>query len=333
MALIRVSSHTISSSTMSVMMTNTTSLEEQVSSLAQTLEQLMKSMAEREATRDAQIAFMMNKMGNAFGSNHEDESLKPKKSHHDKVNTLANGEENSKNLKNFAFELIFSNQLKKLIKEAIKDQVGGGESQSSTAYAKPYTQRIDLLRMPPNYQPLKFQQFEGKGNPRQHVAHFIETCNNASTYGDLMVNKFVCYLKRNVFDWYTNLKPGSIDSWDQLEQEFQNRFYSIQRTVSMLKLTNSKQWKEEPVIDYIQRWRNLSLKYKDQLSEASAIEMCIQGMHWGLSYILQGLKPKTFEELATRAYDMELSIASNGHQSMPIQEKQDIHKGENSLLN
>ncbi|KAK4389722.1 hypothetical protein Sango_2309200 [Sesamum angolense] len=50
---------------------------------------------------------------------------------------------------------------------------------SSLTYSKPYTPRIDSLKMSMGYQPPKFQQFDGKGNLKQHVAYFIETCNNA----------------------------------------------------------------------------------------------------------------------------------------------------------
>ena len=59
------------------MMTNTKSLEEQVLTIAQTLEELMKSMKEREALKDTQITFLLYKMGNTFGLNHEDEIFKP----------------------------------------------------------------------------------------------------------------------------------------------------------------------------------------------------------------------------------------------------------------
>jgi len=74
--------------------------------------------------------------------------------------------------------------------------------------------RIDALRMPYGYQPPKFNQFDGKGDPKQHVAHFIEICNNAGTGGGLLMQQFVRTLEGIVFDYYTGLLPQSIDSWE-----------------------------------------------------------------------------------------------------------------------
>ena len=93
-------------------------------------------------------------------------------------------------------------------------------------YSKPYTKRIDNLHMFVGYQPPKFQSFDRKGNPKQHVSHFIETCKNSSIDSDLLVKQFVRSLRRNAFDWYIDLALECIDSWDQMECEFLNRFYS-----------------------------------------------------------------------------------------------------------
>ncbi|KAL0446043.1 UNVERIFIED_CONTAM: hypothetical protein Slati_1732200 [Sesamum latifolium] len=197
-----------------------------------------------------------------------------------------------------------------MITNTLKIQYSG-TTQSSPTYSKPYTKRVDTLRMPIGYQPPELRQFDGKGNLRQHIAHFIETCNNAGTDGDLLVKQFVRSLKGNAFDWYVDLEPKSIDGWDKMKRKFLSRFCSTRQTVSMVELTNTRQWKGEPVIDYVNHWRALSLNCKDKLLMASAIEMCIQGIHWSLIYILQRIKTRNFEELATRAHNMELSIANH----------------------
>ncbi|KAI5329465.1 hypothetical protein L3X38_028862 [Prunus dulcis] len=163
-----------------------------------------------------------------------------------------------------------------MITNTIRAQYGG-PSQDTFIYSKPYTKRLDNLRMPTGYQPPKFMQFDGKGNPKQHVAHFIEMCNIAGTNDDYLLKQFVRSLRGTAFNWYIDLEPESIDSWEQMEREFLNRFYSTRRSVSMLELTSTKQRKDEPVVDYINRWRSLSLDCKDRVSELSAVEMCIQG--------------------------------------------------------
>ncbi|KAA0047909.1 ty3-gypsy retrotransposon protein [Cucumis melo var. makuwa] len=77
-------------------------------------------------------------------------------------------------------------QLQEMIENFIKTQYGG-PAQTFSLYSKTYTKRIDNLRMPNGYQSPKFQQFDGKGIPKQHVAHFVETCETADTRGNLLI--------------------------------------------------------------------------------------------------------------------------------------------------
>ncbi|KAI5353101.1 hypothetical protein L3X38_005993 [Prunus dulcis] len=131
-------------------------------------------------------------------------------------------------------------QLQDMIANTIRAQYGR-HSQDTFIYSKSYTKRLDNLRMPMSYQPPKFMQFDGKGNPKQHVAHFIEMCNSAGTNDDYLVKQFVRSLRGTTFNWYIDLEPESIDSWEQMEREFLNCFYSTCRSVSMLELTSTKQ--------------------------------------------------------------------------------------------
>ena len=101
-----------------------------------------------------------------------------------------------------------------------------------------------------------------------------------------------------------------------------------------MELTNTKQWKDKPIIDYINCWRFFSLDCKARLSEVSVMELYIQGMHWGLLYIFQGIRPCTFEELATRAHDIRLSIANHGvKKDLIVDQQREKHNGKISDKN
>ncbi|KAG5521851.1 hypothetical protein RHGRI_034171 [Rhododendron griersonianum] len=62
------------------------------------------------------------------------------------------------------------------------------------------------------------------------------------------------------------------------------------------------------------------------------IEMCTKRMCWSLQHILQGIKPKNFEELATRAHDMELTVSISEKEDNIFSEQQDEWHQENTSL-
>ena len=86
----------------------------------------------------------------------------------------------------------------------------------------------------------------------------------------------------------------------------------------MMELRKVRQDENESVIDLINHWRSLSRNCKDRLSEIFSSEMCIKGMNLN-----------TFEELATRAHDMELIMTLIEDQQSPVygpHEDEDIEK-------
>jgi len=169
---------------MPVMMTGDANLEEQLASMKATLDRLSKESAEKDTQikrQNDQIAKLTKRLEKKFseasnkGSGAEDSD---KESHHSEES-----DNDRKANKDCSLGSMSVEQIQSLIANAVKAQLGEG-SHKIHLYTKPNTKRIDALRMSHGYQPPKFNQFDGKGNPKQHVAHFIETCSNAGTERD-----------------------------------------------------------------------------------------------------------------------------------------------------
>ncbi|KAA0064298.1 retrotransposon gag protein [Cucumis melo var. makuwa] len=67
------------------------------------------------------------------------------------------------------------------------------------------------------------------------VAHrpLHRSIEKAGSGGDQLFRQFVRSLKENTFEWYIDLESKVIDSWEQLEKEFFNRFYSTRCILSI----------------------------------------------------------------------------------------------------
>ena len=172
------------SMTMPVMTTDTTSVEEQLAEMARVIAKLTKTVEEK----DMQITFLINKveaqvqnMGESSqGLNHLPNVASPLD---DAPHTYRTMQVERQTTESASVASLFVQQLQDMITNTIRAQYGG-PSQSTLMYSKPYIKRIDNLRMSVGYQSLKFQSFDGKGNPKQHVGHFVETCNNVGIDGD-----------------------------------------------------------------------------------------------------------------------------------------------------
>ncbi|KAL0452008.1 UNVERIFIED_CONTAM: hypothetical protein Slati_1178900 [Sesamum latifolium] len=151
-----------------IMMVQTTSLKEQVASLTAVVGDLLKHVQARDDQLNKHEKFQSTPALNEF----EEQDLSVARNTSKEIPVSTN-------------EFIFVEHMKNTVNEAIA-KIYETRVQVFKSYMKPYTKRVEQLRMPENYQPPKFQQFNGHGDPRQHIAHFVETCNNAGTDGDLL---------------------------------------------------------------------------------------------------------------------------------------------------
>ena len=147
------SSTCLSLGEMFIMMTSAISLEDQVWIIANALEELMKSIQEKEAFREQQMFFILQKI-NGFSNQHNDLSDSSKDSLCQKKQDYFVKEWNSSKTKqSHPNSVVSTSQLNEFVKEVIEDQVNRG-LQTFFSYVKNH--RIDLLKMPQNYQPHEF---------------------------------------------------------------------------------------------------------------------------------------------------------------------------------
>jgi len=116
--------------------------------------------------------------------------------------------------------------IKELIAQGIKEYQAA-VSPPMLGYRNPYPTHYDSVPFPKGYQKPNFEKFDGiNGSPHEHLAHFYSACGETALNDALLIRQFVQSLKGVAFTWYTQLQPGSLHTWDDLQRAFLAQFVS-----------------------------------------------------------------------------------------------------------
>ena len=301
----------IKSEAMSVMMTNTATLEEQMKQLQRRLAEVeagaLLLQAEKEvqakrradaeakaaeqlAEKDTEIAELVAKFALLTKEKEKKKEAdeEPKKTHSNSVSLQ---------------------DIKTMIADGIKE-LQLSLNPLVSGYLKPYPSHYDALPFPKGYLKPTFDKFDGvNSSPHEHLAHFYSACGEASQVDELLVRQFVQSLKGEAFTWYTKLQPNSILTWDDLQKAFLAQFVTSRKRVSIIDLVDTKQKDDEEANAFISRWRSLHVQCSDKLTEQSAVQICSNNLLPEIAAFVSTAEPQTFDELVSKASNVERHVA------------------------
>ena len=113
--------------------------------------------------------------------------------------------------------------------------------------------------------------------------------------------------------WYNNLGQHSLHTFQQLANLFLNHFsINIQRKTSLSDLYNLKQFPDEPIVDYVPRWRSIVHDLTFPIPQVELTHLFSKSFAKHISNTLQIQNLSSFEEVIKMAKRIEDVNVQNG---------------------
>ena len=113
----------------------------------------------------------------------------------------------------------------------------------------------------------------------------------------LLLRQFPRSLTGPAFEWYCSLENGSIKTWDDMAHAFRAKFAVMADKISIADLANTKPKERESILDYINRWRNLSIKLDRHISQKEAVELITSNIGGWMAPHLSVASVNTYQKL------------------------------------
>jgi hypothetical protein len=147
-------------------------------------------------------------------------------------------------------------------------------------YRKPYPEAYDQVPLPSRYIVPDFTKFSGQDNMTtvEHISRFLIQCGDVSAIDALRIHLFPLSLSGSAFAWFS-LPANSIIMWADLEMQFHKYFFVGVHELKLTDLTVVRRRNDEPVTDYIQRFRDIRNRcFNLSLSDNQLAELAFQGL-------------------------------------------------------
>ena len=128
------------------------------------------------------------------------------------------------------------------------------------------------------------------------MGQFLAQCSEFGNSDVYRVRLFPLSLSSTAFTWFTSLAPNSITSWAQLEEKFHDYFYSGETELRLSDLIMVKQKYNEPVHDYIRRFRDVRNRcFSVNIAEKDLADIAFSGL---LAHIKDKLEGHEFLDVS-----------------------------------
>jgi hypothetical protein len=123
---------------------------------------------------------------------------------------------------------------------------------------KSYPESFDAIPYPHNFKVPEFVKLtrEDSRTTWEHVSQFNAQLGIHGSLDHLKIRMFPLSLSTTAFSWFLALSPNSIRTWSQLEPKFHEHFDNGDNELRLSHLTSIRQKLDEPVAEYIRRFRD-----------------------------------------------------------------------------
>nr|XP_009624211.1 uncharacterized protein LOC104115320 [Nicotiana tomentosiformis] len=173
------------------------------------------------------------------------------------------------------------------------------------------------MDMPTGYKPPKFDIFDGTGDPHAHLRAYCDKLVGVGGNVKPRMKLFIRSLMEEALTWYTRQDPRNWRTWQDIEEDFMNRFrFNTEITPDRFALVNLQKKPSESFQEYARRWRSEVSRAQPLLDDSVLTKYFIRAQEGIYFEKMIGMMGQNFPEIVKMGDFSEESIKSSKVQSM-----------------